>query len=100
MNKTADKIAEITVKKSGVSRLTLTEFRNYDFLRLNFADSPVVITGENGSGKTNILEAISFLTPGRGLRGAKLSDIKRIGSNESRLTNGWAVAAIIKKINP
>lgn len=99
MNKTADKIAEITVKKSGVSRLTLTEFRNYDFLRLNFADSPVVITGENGSGKTNILEAISFLTPGRGLRGAKLSDIKRIGSNESRLTNGWAVAAIIKKNN-
>lgn len=99
MNKTADKIAEITAKKSGVSRLTLTEFRNYDFLRLNFADSPVVITGENGSGKTNILEAISFLTPGRGLRGAKLSDIKRIGSNESRLTNGWAVAAIIKKNN-
>ena len=99
MNKAAEKIAEITVRKSGVSRLTLTEFRNYEFLRLNFADSPVVITGENGSGKTNILEAISFLTPGRGLRGSKLSDIKRIGSNESRLTTGWAVAAKIKKNN-
>ena len=97
MNKAADKIAEITVKKSGVSRLTLTEFRNYEFLRLNFSDSPVVITGENGSGKTNILEAISFLAPGRGLRGAKLSDIKRIGGDEGKISGGWAVAARIKK---
>lgn len=97
MKKAADKIAEITVKKSGVSRLTLTEFRNYEFLRLNFSDSPVVITGENGSGKTNILEAISFLTPGRGLRGAKLSDIKRISSDGEKISGGWAVAARIKK---
>ena len=97
MNKAADKIAEITVKKSGILRLTLTEFRNYEFMRLNFSDSPVVITGENGSGKTNILEAISFLTPGRGLRSAKLSDIQRIGSSESRLINSWAVAAKIRK---
>ncbi|MFR0737539.1 MAG: AAA family ATPase [Oscillospiraceae bacterium] len=39
-------------------------------LRLNAELAPIVITGENGSGKTNILEAISFLTPGRGLREA------------------------------
>ena len=96
MNTAAD---IISVKKSGVSRLTLTEFRNYDFLRMNFADSPIIIYGENGSGKTNILEAISFLTAGRGLRGAKLSDIKRIDGNESRLATGWAVAANVKKNN-
>ncbi len=64
--------------KSGVTRLTLTDFRNYQFLRINADLAPVVITGENGSGKTNILEAVSFLTPGRGLRSAKLADIKRI----------------------
>lgn len=65
-------------EKSGVTRLTLTDFRNYQFLRINAALVPIIITGENGSGKTNILEAVSFLTPGRGLRGARLADIKRI----------------------
>ena len=64
--------------KSGVTRLTLTDFRNYAFLRLNAELAPIVITGENGTGKTNILEAVSFLTPGRGLRGARLADIKRL----------------------
>ena len=65
-------------EKSGVTRLTLTDFRNYQFLRIHAALAPIIITGENGSGKTNILEAVSFLTPGRGLRGARLADIKRI----------------------
>ena len=97
MSAIAEKIAEVTIKKSGVSRLTLTDFRNYETLRLNFNLSPVVITGENGSGKTNILEAVSFLTPGKGLRGSKLSDIKRIGSTDSRLSAGWAVAAKVLK---
>lgn len=81
------------IEKSGVTRLTLTNFRNYDNLRINTDLSPVVITGPNGSGKTNILEAISFLTPGRGLRGARLADIKRIDSEINR----WAVAASVVK---
>ncbi len=71
-------LSDFSSLKSGVTRLTLTDFRNYQFLRIEADLEPVVIYGENGSGKTNILEAISFLTPGRGLRGAKLSDIKRI----------------------
>lgn len=78
MNNLALKISEVIKEKSGVSRLTLTDFRNYAYLRLNVELCPIILTGENGSGKTNILEAISFLTPGRGLRGAKLSDIKRM----------------------
>lgn len=88
------------VIKSGVKRLTLTDFRNYAYLRINTDLTPVVIHGENGSGKTNILEAISFLTPGRGLRGAKLADIKRIAP--CLVTDGyapnnvsWAVSATI-----
>ena len=93
------------VEKSGVTRLTLTDFRNYSFLRIDTSLAPVVITGENGSGKTNILEAISFLTPGRGLRGAKLADIRRITpalvTDEycpTEISNtSWAVSASVQK---
>ncbi len=58
---------------------------------------PIILTGENGSGKTNILEAISFLTPGRGLRASKLSDIKRIGATgeDGPRAQAWSVAADI-----
>ncbi|NQV54439.1 MAG: AAA family ATPase, partial [Rhodospirillales bacterium] len=51
-----------------VRRLSLTDFRNYPFVRLETDGRPVVITGPNGAGKTNLLEALSFLVPGRGLR--------------------------------
>lgn len=70
MDNTAEILSINNGIKSGVTRLTLTDFRNYAHLRLNAELAPIVITGENGSGKTNILEAISFLTPGRGLRSA------------------------------
>ena len=86
--------------KSGIERLTLTDFRNYKNLRIETEIKPIVITGENGSGKTNILEAISFLTPGRGLRSAKLSDIKRIHSIEDAnilAADSWSIAAEILK---
>ena len=95
------KLQNITKLKSGIQRLTLTDFRNYKNLRLNTEIAPIIITGENGTGKTNILEAISFLTPGRGLRSAKLSDIKRIRSadeDENILAgDAWTVAADILK---
>lgn len=85
-------------KKSGVIRLTLSDFRNYAGLRLDVGLCPIVLTGENGSGKTNILEAVSFLTPGRGLRGARLADVKRqtLSTSESETSFpyvGWAVSA-------
>lgn len=88
------KLKEITKEKSGVKRLTLSDYRNYKSLRIESEFSPIIITGENGSGKTNILEAISFLTPGRGLRSARLTDIKRIGSTEQ---SGWSVAGEVLK---
>lgn len=58
-----------------ISRLTLQNFRNYPQLRLEAAPGFVVLSGENGAGKTNILEAVSLLSPGRGLRRAALKDI-------------------------
>ena len=50
----------------------------------------MVLTGANGAGKTNLLEAVSFLTPGRGLRAAPLDKVARMG------TSSWAVAASIE----
>ncbi len=53
---------------SALNRLQLTDFRSYAALEMVLDDRPVVLFGANGAGKTNILEAISFLAPGRGMR--------------------------------
>ncbi|MDE3060588.1 MAG: DNA replication/repair protein RecF [Pseudomonadota bacterium] len=58
-----------------LSSLSLHHFRNYASARVELTSAPVVLTGRNGAGKTNILEAISLLVPGRGLRRAKLSEM-------------------------
>jgi DNA replication and repair protein RecF len=71
-----------------VSRLTLTDFRSYASATVEPGPGFVLLFGENGAGKTNLLEAVSMLAPGRGLRGAALSDIARRGGS-----GGWAVAA-------
>ncbi len=71
-------------------RLTLTDFRSYTALRFTPAAPICVFTGPNGSGKTNLLEAVSMLVPGRGLRGAKFAELARRGEEAS---GNWAVAA-------
>ena len=71
-----------------ISKLTLTDFRNYAALALDLDPGIVVFSGDNGAGKTNLLEAISLLTPGRGLRRAAYAEIAREGS-----TGGFAVHA-------
>lgn len=76
-----------------VNRLDLTSFRNYAALRLDVGPSPVVLTGANGAGKTNLLEALSFFAPGRGIRKASLPDVARLMDGVS--ASGWAVAAQI-----
>lgn len=63
-----------------ISKLTLTDFRNYRSLTLALEPGAIVLTGENGSGKTNLLEAVSFLSPGRGLRRAQLDEVARADS--------------------
>jgi DNA replication and repair protein RecF len=89
-----------------LTRLTLTNFRNYAGLRLDVAARLVALTGPNGAGKTNLLEAISLLSPGRGLRGASFDDIGRkdgggtwavaatldCGGQDVRLGTGWSAA--------
>jgi DNA replication and repair protein RecF len=81
-----------------VLRLDLTDFRNYRQARLETDGRPVVLTGSNGVGKTNLLEAVSFLAPGRGLRRARLGEIDRqstlMGEADDAAPSGaWAVAA-------
>jgi DNA replication and repair protein RecF len=58
-----------------LTRLTLSRFRNYSALTWHPGGRIAVITGPNGSGKTNLLEAISLLVPGRGLRTARIADL-------------------------
>ncbi|MEN8709172.1 MAG: DNA replication/repair protein RecF [Paracoccaceae bacterium] len=71
-----------------VERLTLSHMRSYVSFDQEFDARPVAIYGANGSGKTNILEALSLLSPGRGLRRASSADIAR------RPTSiGWKVQA-------
>src|SRR6266436_1716292 len=61
----------------GVIQVGLTNFRSYARAELCLAPVPVVLAGPNGTGKTNLLEALSLLSPGRGLRGAKLTELQR-----------------------
>jgi DNA replication and repair protein RecF len=69
-------------------RLSLTDFRNHAGADMAAGPGLVALHGDNGAGKTNILEAISLLAPGRGLRRAALADMVRDGAN-----GGFAVFA-------
>ena len=68
---------DIRTGMMSLKRLNLTDFRCYEFARIEVDSRPVVLTGPNGAGKTNVLEAVSFLAPGRGLRAARLGDVGR-----------------------
>lgn len=78
--------------KVWVQHLTLTNVRNYPSLSLQLPAAPVVLFGSNGAGKTNLLEAVSMLAPGQGLRRAALADLACHGGNGE-----WAVAARVSR---
>ena len=73
-----------------LTRLVLTDFRNHAAATIAAGPGFVVLTGDNGAGKTNVLEAVSLLAPGRGLRRAALSDMARQGG-----AGGFGVAAVL-----
>ena len=77
-----------------VRQIRLTDFRNYRQLRLDCGAEPVVLVGANGAGKTNLLEALSFLVPGRGLRRARLDEVAHRPRGEAGAAS-WAVAAVL-----
>lgn len=78
-----------------IKTLQLNHYRNYAGTDLDdLPCSPVVLCGMNGAGKTNILEAVSFLSPGRGLRTAKISELQ---NRETSLIAGpWSISALIE----
>lgn len=80
---------------SHVSALTLTHYRCYTQQALrDLPRGAVVLYGANGAGKTNVLEAVSLLSPGRGLRGARPPEIQQNGAGAP--SQSWAVAAKVE----
>jgi len=82
--------------------IALVNFRSYAAAKLKLGATPVVLAGPNGTGKTNCLEAISLLSPGRGLRGAKLVSLQRkvplATPREGPLAQSpWTIAASIAR---
>ena len=77
-----------------VAGLRLTDFRNHQETRLDAGAGHVVLVGEYGAGKTNLIEAVSFLSPGRGLRRATLEEPARKGG-----PGGWIVSADVEGVD-
>ena len=93
-------------KRSWLSRLKLDHFRNYQQADLAIHAGQFVILGDNGAGKTNLLEAVSLLAPGRGMRRAKNEHLAYrasgfdtscdIADNDDADRLDWAVAATLE----
>jgi len=81
--------------KAFLASLSLTDFRSYRTALLTLDGGPVVLFGANGAGKTNLLEAVSYLSPGRGLRSATAAEVGRRPPGE-RTSRPWSVSALIK----
>lgn len=76
-----------------ITSLTLSHFRSHKSARFSFDGRPVALVGGNGVGKTNILEAVSLLSPGRGLRRAATEELARRPE-----AVGWRVSAVVQGI--
>src|SRR5271167_1176199 len=74
-----------------VRKVSLNNFRNYHTASLETGAKTVVLVGPNGAGKTNLIEAISFFAPGRGLRRANLDEVAFSEGDGS-----WAAAAEVE----
>ncbi|WP_417410635.1 DNA replication/repair protein RecF [Hoeflea sp.] len=80
-----------------IERLKLTGFRNYASLSLELDARHVVLAGDNGAGKTNLMEALSLLTPGRGMRRAPYGDLIRTSPEAgSTPANGFSIFASLE----
>jgi DNA replication and repair protein RecF len=80
--------------RSAIDEILLTDFRSYERAELRVGGRSVFLFGPNGAGKTNLLEGLSFFSPGRGLRGAALAEVGRRLPGEAA-GRAWAVSALI-----
>ena len=90
-----DDAPEIRRPHVRLTRLGLRNFRNYEGLDLRLDGRHVCLYGANGSGKTNLLEAVSMLSPGRGLRGTEFAELVR-QTLEGAAAKGWALSADVR----
>ena len=84
--------------KVHITQLKLDKFRNYLTLKQDFSFRHVVLTGENGSGKTNLMEAVSLLTPGRGIRRSAYVDFPFRSTNQDHTSQSNGTFSIFAKI--
>ncbi|WP_456390086.1 DNA replication/repair protein RecF [Profundibacter sp.] len=77
-----------------IKELRLSHFRSHKALNLTLDDRVIAIYGANGAGKTNILEAVSMLSPGRGLRRAVADEITRKPE-----ALGWKVSGVLQSLH-
>jgi DNA replication and repair protein RecF len=89
---------------TAVTRLSLSDFRNHPDALIEAGEGFVLLSGRNGAGKTNVLEAVSLLTPGRGLRQVPIAEMARSSGpgsfavaarlgDETEIGTGTSVAA-------
>ena len=78
----------------GIEKLKVSNFRSYNILELFFDSTPTIIYGKNGVGKTNLLEAISLLYPGKGIRRSSFNDMVNISNDLP-----WKIEAICRRNN-
>ena len=82
------------MSSTGIEKLKISNFRSYKILELYFDSNSTVIYGKNGVGKTNLLEAISLLYPGKGIRRSSFHDMINLSNN-----NSWKVEAVVHQNN-
>lgn len=81
--------------QSSLQSIELYNFRNYNAVKYtDIGPESIVLTGKNGIGKTNILEAISLLTQSKGLRAAKISEL----NNQANPLHMWRITAQIRSV--
>ncbi|MFV9875377.1 MAG: DNA replication/repair protein RecF [Rickettsiales endosymbiont of Dermacentor nuttalli] len=76
-----------------INKLVLKNFRSHTHINWTLSQEPIVITGKNGVGKTNILEAVSLLAPGRGIRNAKLDELDQYTSDDQK--KAWCIESLV-----
>ena len=81
-----------------IKDLILTNYRVYENVKFSFKPNINIIYGKNGIGKTNILEALSFLTAGKGMLGANIGDVLRI-TEQPVINYNWTIFANIEDNN-
>jgi DNA replication and repair protein RecF len=91
MSAAAHSLSSSAARRPAVRRLILADYRSYAALDLDVDAQVVALTGENGAGKTNILEALSLFAAGRGLRRAEFAECARAGGS-----GGFSIAVFLR----